>query len=188
MRVERDGVTREKVVRFYAAYDRRKKGQSPLSDIDTWPWADPDGIDRKLAENCLKHGVLAAYRTWRLVEFGVADLLECAVVNSIFPGEPQVLGQLALRGKLAEWLPTGAPEWWRLIGNGSDLKIESALIVRPAVQSEAPAKWYLEDGSGRSIALLQRILRGTGKLAGLRGRIWATNLTITVPSLGRVLS
>jgi hypothetical protein len=41
----------------------------------------------------------------------------------------------------------------------SDLHVESALIVRRAVKSEVPAKWYLEDGSGRSLALLQRILR-----------------------------
>jgi hypothetical protein len=159
MRVEREAVTREDVVRFYVAYDRSRKGGPPLSDLDTWLWGDPGGIDRKLAENDLKDGVMAAYRTWRFVEFGVADLLECAVVNSIFPGEPQALGQLALRGKLAVWLPIGAPGWWPLIRNGSDLDAESALIVRPAVKSEAPAKWYLEDGSGRAIALLQRILR-----------------------------
>jgi hypothetical protein len=159
MRVKRDDVTREEVIRFYATYDRRKKGQPPVSDIDAWPWADPDGIDRQLAHSGLKKGVLAAYRTWRLVEFSVADLLECAVVNHIFPGEPQALGQLVLRGNLVEWFPIGAPEWWRLLGNGSELDVESALIVRPALKSEAPAKWYLEDGSGRALALLQRILR-----------------------------
>ncbi len=31
--------------------------------------------------------------------------------------------------------------------------------MRPVLKSEAPAKWYLEDGSGRALALLQRILR-----------------------------
>jgi hypothetical protein len=160
MRVERDNVTREEVIRFYAAYDRRKKVvQPPLPDLTAWPWDDPDGIDRKLADSRLKDGVLAAYRTWRLVEFSVSDLLECAIVNSIFPGKPQTLGQLILLGKLAEWLPIGNPEWWQLIGNGSELGVDSALIVRPALKSEGPAKWYLEDGSGRALALLQRILR-----------------------------
>ena len=152
MKVERDQVTREEVVRFYAAYDRRKKGRTPPLGIGAWPWDDPDGIDQKLADSGLKPGVLAAYRTWRLVEFGVADLLECAVVNHIFRGGPQALGQLLLRGKLAEWIPTGAPEWWPLIGSGSELDIESALIARRALKSEAPAKWYLEDGSGRALA------------------------------------
>jgi hypothetical protein len=40
-----------------------------------------------------------------------------------------------------------------------DLGVDSALIVRPSVRSEEPAKWYIEDGSGRALALLQRILR-----------------------------
>lgn len=75
------------------------------------------------------------------------------------PGEPQALCQLVLRGKLAEWIPKGSPDWWSLIGNGSDLDVKSALIARPALRSEGPAKWYIEDGSGRALALLQRILR-----------------------------
>jgi hypothetical protein len=159
MIIERHIVTREEVIRFYATYDRRKKGRSHLPDLDAWPWGDPDGLDRKLADNGLKEGVLAAYRTWKFVKLGVADLLECAVVNTIFPRKPQALCQLMLLGKLAEWLPIGDPEWWRLMGNGSELGADSALIARPALRSEAPAKWYLEDGSGRALALLQRIVR-----------------------------
>ena len=159
MIVERVGVMREEVIRFYATYDMRKKGQPPISDFAEWPWDDPEGIDRKLDENGLKKGVLAAYHTWRFVKFSVADLLECAIVNQVFPAESQALGRLLLRGKLAEWFPIGAPEWWRQLANGSDFDQQSALIVRPALKSEAPAKWYLEDGSGRALALLQRILR-----------------------------
>jgi hypothetical protein len=160
--VERVDVTREEVIRSYATYDlRKKRGKSLISDSDfaEWPWDDPDGIDGKLAENGLKEGVLAAYLTWRLVKLSIADLLECAVVNRIFPGEPRALGQLLLRGRLAEWFPIGTPRWWRQLANGSDFDEESALIVRPALKCEAPARWYLEDGSGRALALLQRILR-----------------------------
>jgi len=157
--VEQVGVARKEVIRSYATYDMRKKGWPPISDFAAWPWDDPEGIDRKLGENGLKKGVVAAYHTWRLVKFSVADLLECAIVNQVFPGEPQALGRLLLRGKLAEWFPIGAPEWWRQLANGSDFDQQSALIVRPALKSEAPAKWYLEDGSGRALALLQRILR-----------------------------
>jgi hypothetical protein len=161
MRVEREDVTREEVIRFYVRYDWPQKKLKDVEPpgMERWPWDDPNGIDQKLRDNELKEGVLSAYRKWNLVEFSVADLLECAVVNQIFPRKPQALGQLVLLGKLAEWLPTGAPKWWRLIGNGSELDVESALIVRPALKSEAPAKWYLEDGSGRALALLQRILR-----------------------------
>ncbi len=159
MRVAEEIRTREEVIRFYAKYDRHKKGGRDLpSDIQLWPWDNPEALDRKLRENGLKDGVLSAYRTWQLVELTVTDLLECAIVDSIFPGEPQAISRLLLRGKLAEWFPIGAPHWWQLIGNGSSLDRESALIARPAVSSEAPAKWYVEDGSGRVLALLQRIL------------------------------
>lgn len=160
MRLEKDNVTREEVIRFYAGYDRRKKGQHlPLSDMDAWPWDDPRGLDLKLEANGLKHGVLAAYRTWGLVEFGVTDLLECAVYNGIFRGEPQALSQLILRGKLDGWSPDRDTDWWQPIREGSVLGVDSALIARPSVRSEEPARWYFEDGSGRALALLQRILR-----------------------------
>jgi len=159
VRVDRKDVPREKVIRFYATYDRGKKGDAVPADLATWPRHDPDGLDRKLTEHGLKTGVVAAYRTWISAQLSVADLLECAVASDIFPGEPRALGQLVLRGKLAEWLPRGAPTWWRTLGNGWDLEAGAALIVRPALSSEAPAKWYVEDGSGRVLVLLQRILR-----------------------------
>jgi len=124
------------------------------------------GLDRRLEEAGLKKGVLAAYRTWDFVTVGISDLLESAVVNDIFPGEPQALGQLVLRGKLAEWLPKGAPNWWHAVVSGESLGGEAALILRPALKSEAPAKWYAEDGSGRALALVQRILR--------HGETWRT--------------
>ena len=150
-------MTREEVVRFYVKYDwRKKKSELPLPNMEDWPWNDAAGIDQKLHDSGLKTGVLAAYLTWRLVEFSVADLLECAIVNHIFPREPQALSRLVLLGRLSEWFPNKNPEWWRLIGNGSDI---NALIVRPALQCEGPAKWYIEDGSGRALALLQRMLR-----------------------------
>lgn len=162
MREERVGVTREEVIRFYVNYDLHKKSRnvdSILSDMRGWDWNDPDRLDERLEHHKLKKGVLSAYQTWKLVQLDVTDLLQCAIVNRIFPKEPQTLCQLVLRGKLAEWLPKGAPGWWRLIGEGEDLDAQSALILRDAVSSEAPAKWYVEDGSGRAIALLQRMLR-----------------------------
>jgi len=159
MKIERDEVTREEVIRFYAKYDWRKKPKGPHPDLDAWPWDDPGGLDRMLAESELKKGVLAAYRRWKLVEFGVSDILECAIFNGIFPGEPQALCRLVLRGKVATWHPDRATEWWQPIGSGMNLDVHAALIVRPATKNEAPAKWYIEDGSGRALALLQRILQ-----------------------------
>lgn len=101
MRVTREDVTRREVICFYAAYDCRKKKRSPPPDIDTWPWHDPDGLDQRLCESGLKKGILAAYLTWRLVKFSVADFLECAIVNQVFPRLPQALSQLVCA---ANWL------------------------------------------------------------------------------------
>jgi hypothetical protein len=56
-------------------------------------------------------------------------------------------------------MPYRGATWWWDIGSGSELGVESVLIVRPALMSEKPAKWYIDDGSGRALALLQRILR-----------------------------
>jgi hypothetical protein len=160
MIVEREGVTREEVIRFYAAYDlRKKKGMPPPSDVGDWPWDDAVGLDRKLRENGLKSGVLAAYRTWQLVKFDSSDLLDCAIVDNIFPGAPQALSELVSRGKVEVWSPHVDREWWGPIRDGKELGVDWALIARPSVMAERPAKRYLEDGSGRGLAFLQRILR-----------------------------
>ena len=162
MIVHKTDVTREEVIRAYARYDLRKKQRAHLvstSAFDAWKSDDPDEIERHLEAAGLKARVLAAYLTWKFVKFSVADLLECAVVNHIFPNEPQAICRLVLRGKLAEWFPQGTPEWWRQLGGGSEPDVDAILIVRPAVATERPAKWYLEDGSGRGLALVQRALR-----------------------------
>jgi hypothetical protein len=160
VRVERENVTREEVIRFYAAYDRRKKGGlPPPPDIDEWRWDNPRELDLSLDANELKSGVLAAYRTWQLVEFGLLDVLECAVWDGIFRGESQSLSRLVLNGKVGEWAPDRQTDWWQSVRGGSALGVDSALVARPSVSSEQPAKWYLEDGSGRALAFLQRSLR-----------------------------
>jgi hypothetical protein len=158
MRVLKRDIQRRQVIEFYVKYDRGKKG-GKIPDFDQWSWDDPDELDRLLKNGGLKDGALPAYRSWYFVELSVADLLECAVVNQIFPGESQALSHLVLRGRLAEWTPRGVPQWWHPISNGVTVSEHEALILRPALQSEAPAHWYVEDGSGRSIALLLRILR-----------------------------
>jgi hypothetical protein len=169
VRVIRRNIPRREVIEFYARYDRGKKRGAPLPDFDRWPWEDPDGLDQLLKDNNLKDGVLPAYRTWSFVEIGATDLLECAVESRIFPGESQALSLLVLRGRLSEWTPRGSPSWWQPVSNGTGPSEREALILRPSVQSEAPARWYVEDGSGRSIALLLRILRN----GELERKAWA---------------
>lgn len=59
MKVKRDDVTRQEVIRFYAKYDQCKKGGlPPPSDMEEWNWDDPRELDRRLKENKLKDGVL----------------------------------------------------------------------------------------------------------------------------------
>jgi len=159
MRVIEDHVNRERVIRSYAKYDRRKKFQGTLPpDMDEWPWDDPVELDTRLAKNGLKSGVLSGYRDWQFVEIGLTDFLECAIFNGIFPGQPQALCLLVLLGKVAGWSPDRSTEWLNPIRGGAELNAECPFILRPSVTSEAPAKWYIEDGSGRALAFLQRAL------------------------------
>jgi hypothetical protein len=159
MRVIKKHVTRQEVILAYARYDLSKKGRACLpSDIDHWQWEDPGELDKKLRTNGLKDGVLAAYLHWQLVEVGLIDLLECAIFNGIFPGQPQSLSRIVLNGKVADWHPDRNTDWFDTIKHGTPLTADSPLIIRPSVRSEAPAKWYVEDGSGRALALLQRML------------------------------
>jgi hypothetical protein len=158
VRVERRDISRREVVEFYARYDRGKKGQTEHINFDSWPWNDPVGIDRHLRECKLKVGVLAAYRSWALCQLNLSDILKCAIVNHIFPGESQVLGEISPE-TISESKPQNNPGWWFPLSSGSDIDQGFALILRPALNSEYPAKWYVEDGSGRILALFQRIIR-----------------------------
>jgi hypothetical protein len=185
MRVTKDHVTREEVIRAYAKYDRRKKAQSLLpSDIDGWPWDDPVELDSKLRANGLKSGVLAAYRDWQLAEFSLSDLLKCAIYNGIFRGEPQALCQLVLIGKVASWAPDRETGWWDTIRGGDELGVDSPKIIRPSVRSEKPAKWYIEDVSGVRLHCFSESCE-MGKSTELVGRMSGSNPTCAAPSSHR---
>lgn len=159
MRVIEGHVTRERVIRSYANYDQRKKNRGVLPpDIDEWPWDNPVQLDARLARNSLKSGVLSGYRDWQFVEVGLIDFLECAIFNGIFPGQPQALFLLVLLGKVAGWSPDRSTDCLNLIRSGGEHNAECPFILRPSVTSEAPAKWYVEDGSGRALASVQRAL------------------------------
>lgn len=159
MKIIRKSVSREDVITFYVEYDRRKKKQDININLVAWPWDNPKELDEKLRENNLKPGVLPAYKSWWLVELDFSDILDCAIVNHIFPDHPQALSHLIAQGVVETWVPIGQPEWWKPLSSGRNLACEWALILRPAVANERPAKWYIEDGSGRALALVQRVLR-----------------------------
>jgi hypothetical protein len=159
MRTIREDISRKEVITFYVEYDRRKKKQDLNINLTAWLWNNPKELDNKLRENKLKPGVLSAYKSWWLVELDYKDILDCAIVDHIFPDNPQTLGILKDQGVIKTWTPKSQCEWWKPLSSGSNLPCEWALILRLALESEHPAKWYIEDGSGRALTLVQRVIR-----------------------------
>jgi hypothetical protein len=155
----RTSVSRREVIETYAAYDRSKKAQPAIGDFANWNWDDPASLDQKLASLQLKPGVLAAYKSWWFVQFCLADLLDSAVVSHIFRGQSQTISTIVLHGLLETWSPPAQPSWYAAVEAGNELGPEQPLVLRPSVASEKPAKWYIEDGSGRALCLVRRILR-----------------------------
>lgn len=152
-------VTRRDVVESYVRYDARKKGGAVPSDISEWDWSHADAIDQNLRLNGFKFGILAGYEMWRPVNFGVSELRDCAIVADIFPNLPRVLGQLVNLELFENWKPDRHVEWLDSLRGDAPYPSEWPLILRPSVRSERPAKWYLEDGSGRGICFFRRLVR-----------------------------
>ena len=116
----------------------------------------------------LKAGVPAGYLLWDKVEVTISDLRECAVVSDIFPGRSRKLGLIELADGLAGWKPNRAAPWYDDIVQGRTFDESAPLILRPAVKAEAPASWYVEDGSGRAIAFLaKQILFGPSHILAI---------------------
>src|SRR5271166_1416867 len=79
----------------------------------------------------------------------------CAVEGSIFPGQSRALGRIEAARALDGWRPRAENSWYEAIEKGEPLDEDAPVILRPALSAEAPAAWYVEDGSGRAIALLK---------------------------------
>jgi hypothetical protein len=154
-------VGREEVLRFYVGYDCRKKKIPVPPDLGQWDYRDPRLLDIKLRQHQLKPGVVAAYKVWSFVELATADLLDCAIVKDVFKNQPQALSRIPT-SVLAGWTPNGRPEWFDALKRGDPFPSEWAMIMRPSTVSEHPAKWYIEDGTGRALCLLQRNLTDPG--------------------------
>lgn len=145
------------VIEEYVRYDALKKKLS-IPDMSDWDWSSADVLDMRLKAVGFKWGIITGYITWKRVELDYRDLADCAIWNGIFPGLPQVLSQLSL-SELEEWKPGRNVEWFEQLDRGADYPPEWPLILRPAVKSESPAKWYVEDGSGRAICFFRRLMR-----------------------------
>jgi len=160
VKIIRTNVSRCEVIEAYAAYDRAKKHLPDISDFACWEWQDASEIDLRLANANLKHGVLSAYKLWWFVELSASDLLSCAIVNHIFADQSQVVSAIVLSGLLPGWSPPDPhPDWYATLEEGGELGPGAPLILRPALRAERPATWYIEDGSGRALCLVRRILR-----------------------------
>jgi len=155
---------RRDVVQAHVIYDAAKK-KGPVPELDRWDWSSADQLDQALSAAGYKPGILAGYLSWQKVELELDDLSRCAVVNSISDElkGPRDLGGLLQRNLLINWTPRRVVGWMAQVEGGIPFSETEPFILRPSVQSELPAKWYLEDGSGRATALVSRSSRfGTG--------------------------
>lgn len=153
MKVIQGDVERRVVVEAYARYDCSKKSSS-LPDFATWDWSRADAIDSEMRQSGLKCGVPAGYLRWAKVEIALVDLRECAVVANLFPGQSRKLGCVERAGGLVGWRPNRETAWHQKIVAGQTFLEGAPLLLRPAVSGEFPARWYIEDGSGRAVSFL----------------------------------
>jgi hypothetical protein len=154
MSVIQEGIRRRTVIEAYAKYDCSKKHR-PLPDFENWDWSSADVLDSELCCAGLKCGVLTAFLLWDKLELNLSDLRDCAVEVHIFPEQSRKLGLVEGAGCLLNWKPNRDTSWYPRICRGEALDETEPLILRQALPSESPARFYVEDGSGRAIALLQ---------------------------------
>jgi hypothetical protein len=153
MRKIEQNIDRRAVVEAYATYDCSKR-RRPLPNFATWDWSHADAIDEELNRAELKTGVPAGYKLWDKVEVTILDLRECAVCAAIFPGQSRKLGLIECAGKLVGWKPDRDTCWYPDIVKGKTFDDTAPMMFRPAVRGEQPARWYIEDGSGRATAFV----------------------------------
>lgn len=161
MIVEPLRLSRRELIEAYLKYEasKPKKNLAAPPDIDEWDWTNPNVIDKKLESNRFKYGIISGFKCWQHVTLFREDLLKCAIVNHIFPGKSQVLSNLVSLPDFWSWRPDRQTEWYDRLNGGGHFSREWAVILRPAVSSERPAVWYIEDGGGRTVCFLRRLIR-----------------------------
>lgn len=156
MRMLSGPISRRQVIESYVGYDARKKDK-PIPEMDGWPWDDPNGCEKRLRDLGFKGGILSGYVEWQEVALTIADLRCCAVEIAICPRDfrgvaVRDLGSIETMGSAK--LPQSPTTWSSHLAAGGCLARGEPMILRPAVASERPARWYIEDGSGRGMALV----------------------------------
>lgn len=157
-------LTRKDVIAAYVDYDARKKNCPLPANLTDWPWDDPNALDSELSRHGFKVGIITGYKTWNVVRLSRLDLLKCAVVNHMFcelsprfQRLPRALGELIHYSEFQQWKPNKPTNWYEWLECGKPFPDDWPLIIRPSVRSEAPAEWYIEDGSGRAVCFLRRL-------------------------------
>lgn len=111
-----------------------------------------------MCKSNLKTGVPAGFELWNEVSLTVDDLRECAVhnvINEKLGTKMRMLGDLDTQGFLQKWQPPSEREWHVSISIGMVSDDIGPMLLRRAVKCEFPAKWYIEDGSGRGTAFVK---------------------------------
>jgi hypothetical protein len=171
-RIKKRDIERRTVIEAYASYDCSMNNR-PRPAFATWDWSQADAIDKEMCRAQLKIGVPAGYLLWDEIEVTMSVLRECGVHDKIFPGKPRSLGLLASAGELVGWKPDRKTIWYEGISKGQTFDGTAPMLLRPAVRGESPARWYVEDGSGRATAFIanQQIFDPSRTLAiGYLGR------------------
>jgi hypothetical protein len=161
-------ITRADLLEFYLQEDAKKKGKIlPPNFVQIIGGSDPNIIDAWLQQNGFKPGAMTSFKKWAYVQLDLENLIDVAIVSSIFPAATsQNLGDLLQAGFIKSWKPDRNAVWYDNLKNGSPFTPELAMILRPALPGEK-SKWYVEDGSGRSICHLQRIFVAKEKCSAI---------------------
>lgn len=156
MKQLRIGISRRTVIEAWVHYDARKKSHT-VPDFQLWSWDNADYLDQQLERLGFKTGIIAGFLSWTFSAMTLEDLRRCAVVSHAVPGSPTCLGQLEGTDALQAWRPNRATDWYGPLNAGGALTEHEPLLIRRSVRSESPATWYLEDGSGRALAIVQTV-------------------------------
>ncbi len=118
-----------------------------------------------------KDGVITGFKNWQLINLSVDDLLSCAVWDglcqayAVYDNPSQLLRDWLNKGALFAFDPSlqdGKRQlWYEPISRGELPKEFSTILLRPPIvlEKKQGAKYYIEDGSGRSLWYLKHILK-----------------------------
>ncbi|MCL4392516.1 hypothetical protein M1145_00010 [Patescibacteria group bacterium] len=136
---------------------------------------NPNNIDMLFYTHELKVGIIPGYETWEEISINQSFLNDCAISNNIFENENQSLKVLKTKDCFNNWKPNRETLWYKdlefPVNNKSEWKDKFTIILRPAVQSEEDqgALYYIEDGSGKSICFLRRMIKDKDNTTTIKG-------------------